>query len=349
MRRSALRPVLGLSVWMAFAVCGALGTRPEQAAAAAPQSVDCLHPGSPLMQQVCASRPKQPDKRMAAALAHLRQSLPHQLFAQVQSSQKGWLITMSAFCSRSEPGSLDDVACVDDEHRQRLAELGQIIRKIGDLTVFQRITYRLQGSGKLHDTVPVVIHPQSPSILPLNEYVESLAKNGAEIDECGDQCKPGYDALQYIKINERFGNYVSISVSYWENAGGAHGHGGVQFYTYNMRINRPIAVPDLFNSALPWKKAIIDDCLSQLGRRNLSTDPDDQRSRVESFVSDPNNLALTKNGISVPFGLYTVATYAEGMQDVVVPYSVVAPYLRQNDPLVRDIGPSLRTVPPSSP
>ena len=123
---------------------------------------------------------------------------------------------------------------------------------------------------------------------------------------------------------------VSLSFSEDTFAGGAHPNHDFFTLTYDLKQGRQLRLADLFKPGTNYIKVIADYCATDLRARK---DPDSGENRglatdifadgVKPTAENFQDWAITKKGLLILFPPYQVASYADGPQSVIVPYSAL--------------------------
>ncbi len=127
---------------------------------------------------------------------------------------------------------------------------------------------------------------------------------------------------------------VSILLSFYSYAGGAHPSATTKSLNYDLKTNQPINLGDLFKPDSNYLKVISDYCTSELIKIKVG-DPEWIKNGAGPKLENFKSWNLTQTGLMITFDAYQVASYAEGPNEVVVPYSLLKPVIRGDGPLPR--------------
>jgi hypothetical protein len=125
---------------------------------------------------------------------------------------------------------------------------------------------------------------------------------------------------------------VSLQASTYDYTGGAHEALGETSLNWDLKRNKPIALDDLFVNGKDWNEFVTDYCMKDL-RNQLSGEPDPDRSAVASVVADRGNWLFAKDGATVHFTVYAVASFAAGEFGVEIRYETLQPYMKPDSPV----------------
>jgi len=157
--------------------------------------------------------------------------------------------------------------------------------------------------------------------------VKTIADGGGSV--------PGKAAFTLdIKYEEEPADRAVISLRFQavSYTGGAHGVPTLRTFNYDLTRGRMLALDDLFLPGSGYLKILADRCIAEL--RTLGLGDDDWIRRGAG--PEAENYAdwnFTPEGFQVTFGIYQVAPYAAGRQEVVVPYAALRPFARPDGPL----------------
>ena len=135
---------------------------------------------------------------------------------------------------------------------------------------------------------------------------------------------------------------VSMQVLTDEFTGGAHPNQGFYTLTYDLKAGKTVRLADLFRPGAAYLRTIADYCAKDLQARK---DPDSGENRglatdifadgVKPTADNFQNWAVTQKGLLILFPPYQVASYADGPQSVIVPYSALKSIARSDGPVLK--------------
>jgi hypothetical protein len=135
---------------------------------------------------------------------------------------------------------------------------------------------------------------------------------------------------------------VSVQFLTDEFTGGAHPNQGFYTLTYDLKAGRPVSLSSLFRPGTAYLKTIAAYCEKDLQARK---DPDTGENRelatdifadgVKPIADNFQDWGVTKKGLLILFPPYQVASYADGPQSVIVPYSALKSIARVDGPVVK--------------
>jgi len=128
---------------------------------------------------------------------------------------------------------------------------------------------------------------------------------------------------------------VSLSFSNEQYmAGAAHGATVSYGVTYDLTAGKEIGLADLFKKGSKYLDVISKFAIAELDKRGVG-DAEWRRSGAAPEADNYKSWVLTPEGLSIMFDQYQVASYAEGPQQVLVPYSALASITDPAGPLSR--------------
>lgn len=109
---------------------------------------------------------------------------------------------------------------------------------------------------------------------------------------------------------------ATFAIRYYSYTGGAHGLGGSEYLTIDMTTHKVLTLPDIIDQKkLPEVKELLWSFYTNFG----STKDEDAFTKKTDFdVSE--NFYLAHDGIHFIYHEYEIASYAEGEQDLVIPW-----------------------------
>jgi hypothetical protein len=187
------------------------------------------------------------------------------------------------------------------------------------------VTYPvISGKGKEVEAANVQLHTL------IDSRVESFKKDAQ------DSAKTPIDLPKDIKstvlgspsIEEKNGRYVAIFMGMeWYMRGAAHPFHTIDTYIYDYKLGALVSVPDLFKQGSPYLQT-----LSQLSRVDLKAQ---SKQGDVGYVYQPvadnfSKILPRKDGLTIYFEEYQVASYAAGPQQVVIPYAKLKDIINLN-------------------
>jgi hypothetical protein len=150
-----------------------------------------------------------------------------------------------------------------------------------------------------------------------NEHQEEAARGGIQ----------GADWSLLIEHEppERGARYLAVLITGYDFRGGAHGMPIIEPRVFALADGRRIPPQGLFRPDTDWLGRLAARCYAELKLRDLAgTDDTWLRSGTEPKAENYRLLLPTPAGLRVIFPPYAVAAYAQGTQEVLIPYRDLA-------------------------
>jgi len=156
----------------------------------------------------------------------------------------------------------------------------------------------------------------------------------------------GPDMGNYIDVgyNVEYGDDQLISISFGEDTfeGGAHPNHDFFALTYDLKAGREIKLADLFKPGAKYLTKIASYSLHSLQTRKDRETGESLELATDIFADGAKPTLdnykvwnLTKKGLLISFPPYQVASYAQGPQWVLVPYSELKSIALAGGPMSR--------------
>ena len=131
-----------------------------------------------------------------------------------------------------------------------------------------------------------------------------------------------------------------ISVEFIEgtySAGAAHPNSNTTVFNYDVKNGTKLTLADLFNPKSKYLTVISAYCIKALKdqskKNNDSMDDETLKSGAGPRADNYRAWSIAKNGLWITFDPYQVASYAEGPQHVLVPYSALKDIIKPDGPV----------------
>lgn len=271
------------------------------------------------------------DEHLAAAYASAQGAAQADtaVSERLASEQKAWL---------AERDGCQLIPCLQRVYERRIAEL------TGTLPASQRDPLKQQAIQESAPHVSItavypVLSGDGAAIASANQEIRALVEEvvdsfrgrlgeytEAEPDPGGaDWEGPDWSLSIDYATPHRTDHYLAIPFTGYEYTGGAHGMPLILPLVIDLSSGRRVQPEGLFAPGSRWVERLSEHCLAELqGRDLLSTD--DQWLQ-EGTAPKPENYSLLfpgPEGLTVTFAPYSVAPYAAGIQEVVIPYAELA-------------------------
>ena len=121
---------------------------------------------------------------------------------------------------------------------------------------------------------------------------------------------------------------ICLSLQSYIDTGGAHGNGKVTFLNFNPETGAILNQNDIINNTAEFKK-IAEKAFKE------QTKPKDSNETIEDFFFGedfqlPSNIGFTDAGLVLLYNNYEIASYAQGITEILLPYSQIKDVLKLN-------------------
>ncbi len=121
---------------------------------------------------------------------------------------------------------------------------------------------------------------------------------------------------------------ICLSLQSYIDTGGAHGNGKVTFLNFNPETGAILNQNDIINNTAEFKK-IAEKAFKE------QTKPKDSNETIEDFFFGedfqlPSNIGFTDAGLVLLYNNYEIASYAQGITEILLPYSQIKGVLKLN-------------------
>lgn len=190
--------------------------------------------------------------------------------------------------------------------------------------------------SKLSETINTALEEELISLLVFDDDIEA-----ASITEAIQSFKNGYEELQKLYPDETAGweakiagevsyedkNTITIALNSYLFTGGAHGYTAKGFLNFDKRKGKEIENWELFKDTAHFEK------FAEAKFRIQEAIPQDDAINSTGFMFEqdefylPENIGLTEKGLALLYNQYEVASYADGVIELILPMNEVKNYL----------------------
>jgi hypothetical protein len=209
---------------------------------------------------------------------------------------------------------------------------------LADNAIQSNITTKIHQESHKNPTYEIkmavpVMQGQAPYVQSFNQYVKSLMEKERRefIDSIAGDVPPNPSAfdLKYKILYFIPNRFVSIQFEEYSYVSGS-AHPNIETYVINYDFvqNRDLNLQDLFKPEVSYLSIIANYCIKELKTRKFGAVDfiKDGAAPVDRNYHDWN---ITKAGLLINFDAYQVAPYVYGKQTVVIPYSYLKPYMKE--------------------
>lgn len=158
-----------------------------------------------------------------------------------------------------------------------------------------------------------------------NDFVNMAKKDFESAQKEKYEFRP-YEIVVSYEVKQIKNDILSISVTYYEYTGGAHGMADVVTSNIDMKTGKYLKLSDMFKDGNGYKKIINKEIKRQIDVNKENYFSQEQ----EGFKSISNDQSFyIKNGnVVVYFGLYSIAPYSSGIPEFKIPISQLKQVLK---------------------
>lgn len=117
-------------------------------------------------------------------------------------------------------------------------------------------------------------------------------------------------------------NYACIEMDGYEYTGGAHGMPFRDYFVFDRKTGARLSLSDIVDNSQEELQSMVGHAFRRLAEKtNFAFEsPEDLEHTVSDSVSYESDFYLTEDGIAFYYTPYSIAPYAEGFPEVVIPY-----------------------------
>jgi uncharacterized protein len=306
-------------------------------AAWAAAGFDCGQAKTPVEKAICADPPlAAADSAMVQAYDALAKAVSPEQKAALLVDQRKWVAGRGAGCDDKKDAAY--AACLlqnTEERRRFLAGEGPNGASGAPPLLPTFLAESKKGVYEISVEYPQVAAPRDPEFNRAIRDV-TIGKSLADFRDLESDVIPGtsnyYDvgyAIDYL------GPRLAVVTSgYNEFASGAHPNTWRSALWWNLETDAPVALADILADPEKAVPAISTACKDKLsgGAKPEDSDlfPD---ADFPAVVKEMKSWSLDKRGVTIMFDPYSVAAYAVGPLDCVLPYAELSQWLKPVGPL----------------
>ncbi len=195
--------------------------------------------------------------------------------------------------------------------------------------------FELLTPKSLAETVNLTIQKQLIAQLVIDgqqpETIHQAAEvylNNSQTSYPEDSIMSAQHELEIILTPTYTSNEVlSVQTNFYQFSGGAHGYGGVLFQNFNVKTGAEMTIPELFEDVAVFTAFAKAEFRKQ---QNIAEDAS-INSTGFMFEDDvfklPENIGFTDEGMVLYYNSYEVSAYADGAQEIIIPWETAEEYL----------------------
>lgn len=200
-------------------------------------------------------------------------------------------------------------------------------------------TFRVMNNTPVARAINNALEEEITKLLPFSEKEKvnrsnhaSTATAGSEGTEQKDE-KINWETKINGEIVYEGSRILTVMLSAYTYAGGAHGDGSTTYLNFDKKNGKVIENHDLFDDVKDFQVFAEDQFRKQ---KNI---PSTANINATGFMFEgntfylPENIGYTPDGLQLVYNPYEIASYAEGIIVLTLPYAEVNSYLRREGTL----------------
>lgn len=281
---------------------------------------------------VCADDPlSRLDDELSAVYLSQLENVSNEGRERIKESQKAWIKHIRKIVVLNK----EKQAILAHRYKKRIQALENSVLHTDDMEIISVYRFKRHKLSKRAMDVmnltgqryyeqvssyPEIVMPKNSNTIAWNQYVK---------DEAAKYAKP-YSENEDTEIFQSFsppvmffGILTTVVDVYKYGAGAAHGGGYRVAKHYNLEAQREATVDDYFSSESDWEvnlsRLVTDEICNNADEdrcRTVKSNPD----KVSKQIANMENWIVTKDGLGIYFGIYTIGPYAAGDYTSVIPW-----------------------------
>ncbi|RMB59087.1 DUF3298 domain-containing protein [Dokdonia sinensis] len=195
--------------------------------------------------------------------------------------------------------------------------------------------FELTSPKSLTETVNLTIKKQFISQLVIDGQQSETIQQAAEVYLNNSQTAYPEDSIMSAQHELEMiltptytsDEVLSIQTNFYQFSGGAHGYGGVLFQNFNVKTGAEMTIPELFKDVEAFT------AFAKAEFRTQQEIPDGASINSTGFMFEddvfalPENIGFTDEGMVLYYNSYEVSAYADGAQEIIIPWETAEAYL----------------------
>lgn len=312
-------------------------------------SFDCAKASRPIEKAICAdTKLSDMDAKLAAGYRAALLRLSPQAQEQVRDSQRQWLKYVRTVCDTTAlPKAVvfrTVETCLRRAYETRQNQIDSAVKTQSGRTFYMVEIFKAlrnpdatdrsgpnAGFVTLNISYPQLDNPTAQSDRALNAHLAAAPqKTAREFPPKGEETgKVDEDVASATRLSAALPGLISFD---GYRGGYRHGaaHGLYPSFSFHWlpREGRELKAGDIFSTGAKWQDFLRERCFDGVKHFGAVKAVKD----IGATPEKPSNWSFDKKGLTVTFGPYEVASYADGQPTVIVPWSELKPYLAPGAP-----------------
>ena len=312
--------------------------------------VKCHAASTPREKLICSSTALSAlDDQLAKAYNAALAQLTSPSAALVRADQREWLAYLDKTCPPNNP-VIDVMPCLRNGYTERVDQLTEGIQRMNGVLFYTRAHFvyvpgkppdkdqsganNNPGFGYGEFAWPQVDAPDhehatwNASVYTAAILSEACISGEKTCRFNGAVHTDGYlSGFFYISAaNDHLIDVDLLCTTYrW---GAAHPLTGQKSYLWSVDRRRALTVDDILRPGSKWQTALVEPTIAKLRGSPITLwQGDELKKGISSAVANGRQWDLSTKGLTITFGQYQVASYADGMPQVTLSWQELAPYL----------------------
>ena len=195
---------------------------------------------------------------------------------------------------------------------------------------------RALGQAKISRTINIALEEELISLLSFDDEMEvssiedalnSFKSGYLELQQLYDDEPTGWEAKIEGSVSYEDADFITISLDSYLFTGGAHGYTSKRFMNFDKKNGLELENEELFENAEDFR-AFAEEMFRQ--KEDIPIDKPINHTgfmfEQDSFYL-PENIGFTPDGLELLYNPYEVASYADGVIELVLPHAAIQKYL----------------------
>lgn len=198
-------------------------------------------------------------------------------------------------------------------------------------------TPKAEGGNHVSDSINANIENYIARVLNFADDESKVTLNGSlkKFDSVYLAFKEDFEETSLIweaifdgEVTYQSPGIISIALNSYLNTGGAHGNMTISFLNFNAQTGDIIQNDDLIKN----NQAFLELAKAHF-KNKVQTSQDDSGLKDYFFGEDfhlPANIGLSEEGVILLYNVYEIASYSQGITEIVIPFEESLSYLSYN-------------------
>lgn len=220
--------------------------------------------------------------------------------------------------------------------REKELQFETISLDSGGVTEVKLTLPEARGQSRLAKAVNTALREEVVSLLKfedslqvtsLEQAITSFRKGYEQLRALYPDEAPGWKAEIFAEVTYEDEHWISILLNAYIFTGGAHGYTSVRFLNFDKHKGTELQPWELIRNQGEFRQ------FAESRFRRQEHIPENQPINSTGFMFEenrfylPDNIGLTREGVTLHYNQYEVASYADGPIELTLPYSEVKKFM----------------------